>query len=539
MTSLPRTRLLRAATVAVPGILSAVCCLFVGMDQSLWFDEEYSVVITQQSVGRMVALTAVDVHPPLYYLLLKAWGTLFAWNDTALRALSCLFTGLSVAVFMLLIARLFGWRTARIASPILVFAPFMLRYGYEIRMYALSTLLAAFGTYALVRALGLGTGEQPAAPDRMGRRNRIIWWAVYTVTVALGMYTLYLSVLIWATHALWLVVRSWRNRPAGSGVISGIWHADWRWIGAYLCSIVLYIPWLPVLLKQAVHPALPVVTQKMNMATLASTYTAWIVDAEEKDLPAIASILLLALLIALIAMGVRLCGRLDRARRGGLLLLAALFLLPMVMMMGASAISGPSGNAFYMLRYASVPAPFFYATVAVIVALSVDGRGTDAHDRTDGGSDTSWRLFSRVTGVLAVLALLVGVGVVKVRGNYGFERGSRPEAAALSERVQCDASHPVVAANEYFYIDAYYYYRDCSGYRFFAPEDVSTTGGYAPLHGSPAQLRDFDDLDAESFTLLTERTDDGPPLPVPDGDYQVVDSFSVGPAAAVVYRKVR
>ena len=187
----------------------------------------------------------------------------------------------------------------------------------------------------------------------------------------------------------------------------------------------------------------------------------------------------------------------------------------------------------------SVPAPFFYATVAVIVALSVDGRGTDAHDRTDGGSDTSWRLFSRVTGVLAVLALLVGVGVVKVRGNYGFERGSRPEAAALSERVQCDASHPVVAANEYFYIDAYYYYRDCSGYRFFTPEDVSTTGGYAPLHGSPAQLRDFDDLDAESFTLLTERTDDGPPSPVPDGDYQVVDSFSVGPAAAVVYRKVR
>lgn len=534
MTSLPRIRLCRAATVAVPGILSALCCLFAGIGQSLWFDEEYSVVIAQQSVDRLIALTAVDVHPPFYYLLLKAWGTIFAWNDTALRALSCLFTGLAVAVFVLLIARLFDWRTARLAWPMLVFAPFMLRYGYEIRMYVLSTLLAAFGTYALVRALGLGGGGQSTAPDDANRRNRMIWWAVYTVTVALGMYTLYLSALIWATHALWLVVRSWRKRPAGSGIIDGIRRADWRWIIAYLCSIVLYIPWLPVLFTQAAHPALPVVTQKMNMATLASTYTALMVDAEEKDLPAIASMLLLALLIALIAMGVRLCGRLDRARRGGLLLLAALFLLPMVMMMGASAISGPSGNAFFMLRYASVPAPFFYATVAVIVALSTGG-----HDRqADGGSDTSWRLFSRTVDSIVVLALLVGVGVVKVRGNYGFERASRPEAAALSERVQCNASHPVVAANEYFYIDAYYYYRDCSGYRFYAPDDVSTTGGYAPLHDSPAQLRDFDDLDAESFTLLTEQTDDGP-SPVPDDDYQIVDSFSVGPNAAIVYRKVR
>jgi len=39
----------------------------------------------------MLRLTALDTHPPFYYLILKMWGNLFGWGELALRSLSAIF----------------------------------------------------------------------------------------------------------------------------------------------------------------------------------------------------------------------------------------------------------------------------------------------------------------------------------------------------------------------------------------------------------------------------------------------------------------
>ena len=44
-------------------------------------------------------------------------------------------------------------RHALLASPFVMFAPLMLRYGYEIRMYSLIPFLSVLGTYLLLRAM--------------------------------------------------------------------------------------------------------------------------------------------------------------------------------------------------------------------------------------------------------------------------------------------------------------------------------------------------------------------------------------------------
>ena len=41
--------------------------------QPLWWDEGYSVYFATEPLARMVALTAQDIHPPLYYALLHWW----------------------------------------------------------------------------------------------------------------------------------------------------------------------------------------------------------------------------------------------------------------------------------------------------------------------------------------------------------------------------------------------------------------------------------------------------------------------------------
>ena len=54
--------------------------LWIGLRQSVWFDEAYSIMVAKQSVGEAIRLTALDTHPPLYYLFLKAWACLFGWG---------------------------------------------------------------------------------------------------------------------------------------------------------------------------------------------------------------------------------------------------------------------------------------------------------------------------------------------------------------------------------------------------------------------------------------------------------------------------
>ena len=41
--------------------------------QPLWGDEGWSFYFAAQSWWQLLALTAIDIHPPFYYLLLKGW----------------------------------------------------------------------------------------------------------------------------------------------------------------------------------------------------------------------------------------------------------------------------------------------------------------------------------------------------------------------------------------------------------------------------------------------------------------------------------
>lgn len=142
-------------------ILTGVCALaaiiisfLMGRNQSLWFDEQYSLLICSKPVRQMLALTAVDAHPPLYYLLLKTWMTLVGGNVAMLRLLNCIFLGATVGIMALLVRSLYGRRVAVACLPLLLCGGFILRYGYELRMYSLAMLLVVFGTYALLRATG-------------------------------------------------------------------------------------------------------------------------------------------------------------------------------------------------------------------------------------------------------------------------------------------------------------------------------------------------------------------------------------------------
>lgn len=149
----PLTRFLLAAVAILAG---ALLLRLVNLDKSLWMDEvgSYALATAPDFIGAARA----DVHPPLYYALLRI-GTGLTTSVPVLRLFSVLCGGLTLVV--LLRQR---DRTASLLSAALVAClPELIANAQELRHYALLNLLL---TVALVATLDLL--EQPDSKRARG-----------------------------------------------------------------------------------------------------------------------------------------------------------------------------------------------------------------------------------------------------------------------------------------------------------------------------------------------------------------------------------
>lgn len=419
-------RLLKKYQQSIPyiaGIAVVSIILLLSLGAVVWFDEGYSIMLAQASWSDLFALTAVDSHPPLYYIVLKLWAGVFGWSELSLRALSAVCIGASVTIILALVRRLYGAKAMYLTIPALLFAPFLLRYGYEIRMYALATLIIVAGTYALVHA-------------RLENSRK--WWIIYAVFTAAAMYTLYLLAAVIVAHIIWLVICSMRDK-------------NWRWIKYYLLAAVLFAPYIAIAVTQLANSALPgigyggVVAPVVGTLSMALFYEPhWHVGVPHAV--AIVGVLLVA------SVGWRnLYRKHTGARRDVLTLLLLLALLPPVLMIIANVITP---EPFYIERYIAASVIFIYL---------VFGLGLGAS-----------RLY--LASIATYALLLYAATNLGGYSNYNFTQLERPSTPDV------DCTNIIVAMNPYVYIDNYYYLSDCD-FRLLGDEQYR--GGYAPTNTVP------------------------------------------------------
>ncbi len=188
--------------------------------QPLWFDEGYSFYFAHLPVPALLAATAVDIHPPLYYLVLKAW---LALTDPLLpavigaRLLSVLWGTATIPLLWAIGRRLGRGRAGLLAAGLLAISPFHIYYSQEVRMYGMVTCLGALGVWLTLEAL---------------ERRQAVWWAGAGLALLAALYTQYYAVFIVLALTIFLAV-SRRGREA------------WRAWGAVLAGITLaYLPWV-------------------------------------------------------------------------------------------------------------------------------------------------------------------------------------------------------------------------------------------------------------------------------------------------------
>jgi hypothetical protein len=191
--------------------------------QPLWWDEGWTVYFATADVPSMIARTAIDIHPPLYYLVLHFWTLVIGPGPVSVRLFSVIAGVLSIPLLFVVGRRLFGWKAGLLAALVLAVAPFHVYYSQEARMYALVTLLALASTYLFLALLD-------------GQRSRqATWmlWTGYVVVTSLAMYTQYYAAFVPAAQTLFLLIRIRQHKSLLP-----------RWIGAQMALLVVYIPWL-------------------------------------------------------------------------------------------------------------------------------------------------------------------------------------------------------------------------------------------------------------------------------------------------------
>jgi uncharacterized membrane protein len=105
---------------------------------SLWYDENFSLLLSRLPLVDMLMANAGDVHPPLWYLF--AWGAshLLPNADWSIRLPSVIFSILSLFAFWRIVRLTTDdTRVQTVALAIMAIAPVQIYYAQEGRMYAL------------------------------------------------------------------------------------------------------------------------------------------------------------------------------------------------------------------------------------------------------------------------------------------------------------------------------------------------------------------------------------------------------------------
>lgn len=178
-------------------ILMSSYCIFNGY---IWQDEAFSIALSKKSILEIMKISMNDVHPPLYYIILKFGISIlnpFINNiQISSKIVSFIPYILMHIISITLIEKLFGKFTSFLFSIFSLGMPVFLTYAIEIRMYSYSYL---FVTLTMIYTLKI-----------IEEKNSVnfIYLGIFTV---LSLYTHYFSalacVIIYAILMIYLILK--------------------------------------------------------------------------------------------------------------------------------------------------------------------------------------------------------------------------------------------------------------------------------------------------------------------------------------------
>lgn len=329
----------------------------------------------------------------------------------------------------------------------MVLSPMMLRYSEEARMYGMVMAIVAAATYLVV--------------DASAKSAR--WkWVVYGILVSLGMWTHYFTAIIWLTHWVWryMVVRTSNARQTAKL----FWSKEW--IYSHALAIALFLPWLPIMVKQMatvqgggfwISPVTP--TTPFNFLTNILLFR------ENHEAQGWFALAVLIALIALVWVVVTVLHRLKNEQRRYFALCLVMAIVPMVLLV---LLSMPPLRPAFVDRYLIATLPFWSAIFGVGVATLIFHKST--------------KRIGVSIGALLSIMMMLGVGYLYTIGNFNKNANDplpiRPTVESI-QRLSGDGT-PILTASSWRFYETHYYDTERNPVYFEATDNL-TWGSYDML----------------------------------------------------------
>ncbi len=204
-------------------ILFAMNCVLI-FDMNFWSDEGYSIMLSRMSLADMLEMTAGDVHPPLYYILLQIISRLTGFSWISYRLLSVIPYGILLIFALTVVWKKFGKEPAIIWITFASLLDTAVIYNVQVRMYSWGALFVMMSFYCLYRIL---------------EHNRKKDYAAFVVMSLSAAYTHYYALVSVAFFYLVLLVAAIVKREKYLKKV----------IVACVITVLAYLPWFFVLLQ--------------------------------------------------------------------------------------------------------------------------------------------------------------------------------------------------------------------------------------------------------------------------------------------------
>lgn len=184
-------------------------------DRSLWVDEFLTLQMIRGAPQDVIAASAADLHPPLYFLTVRGWIDLAGSSDFAVRWPSIAFGLIGLALMPSIARRLLGAHTAVPAMFFVAAAPAFIEFSRMARYYSLTLMLGLLSTQLLLDALNDGRWKR---------------WLAYGLAGLAITYTFYPAAILLIAH--------------GCIVLPAHRSATRRWLASLAAIGLAFAPWL-------------------------------------------------------------------------------------------------------------------------------------------------------------------------------------------------------------------------------------------------------------------------------------------------------
>jgi mannosyltransferase len=204
--------------------------------EDIWYDEAITIKAAKMSLRDMVHFTSSGSHetgfPPVYYLLMKGWITIFGDSPTAVRMSSAICGIFTILAIYGIGRKLFNEPLGLYMALLMAVSPLDIYYSQETRAYALQVLLLCMADYFFILAL---------EKDARGG------W--YAVTMISAIYIHFFSSFVWFGLFLFHFIYLWNGKKVFSEVIKGLFSQWIILVGIFPLLIVKIMYYSPHLIN--------------------------------------------------------------------------------------------------------------------------------------------------------------------------------------------------------------------------------------------------------------------------------------------------